>query len=120
MLNATLIVQIVHLWCAYVIINKLFLKDAVSVIRKEEQEYARLLKTIDQEQQKLSQLQHNKHERWQDFKDIYQTIKPSQDWQEREFLFPKVSRLPLSFKGFNEIKEVCADLLKRKIDYYDK
>lgn len=76
MLNATILVQVIHFLCAYVCLRALFLKKAVYLIQQEQKEHAFIRESIDIHETELADLQEKNKNRWHSFVELYQHEKP--------------------------------------------
>lgn len=71
MLNVTLIIQLFNFFLAYVLIDRVLLRKAVSIIQTTRQDQDLLMEEIEQERERLTKKELLKEKKWCDFKKIF-------------------------------------------------
>ena len=71
MLNATIIVQFVNFFVAYLLIDRILLRKAVSIIQQERQEHATLMAEIQHEREHVNNREVLKVEKWHAIRKIF-------------------------------------------------
>ena len=67
-INITLFIQMVHFYIAYVILDCLILRPAVSTIQEEQHQYNTLITTLNNQLQLLKEKELNRFNQWQQFR----------------------------------------------------
>lgn len=76
MINGTLVAQIIHFFIAYLIIDKVFLQNALMILQQEDQEASKNMSKIASLQELNNQLNQKKTHQWNLFKYAFNERQP--------------------------------------------
>ena len=74
--NATLLVQAINFFVAYLMLRYLFIKPAVKAIEQEQQEKDHLQANIDEREKKLQKTAEKKEQEWSEFQEQFSHASP--------------------------------------------
>lgn len=116
MLNATLVIQVLHFLGACICIHIFFLKKAVYIIQQEQYKHNRLLEGIDIYKTELAKLQEKNKYRWHSFVEEYQAHKPRIDYDRAVVSITKPTVEPEK-KLDKETAGTIVQVLVKQVDY---
>lgn len=71
MINATLVVQIINFFVAYIVIDRFFLRNVVNVIQQENHHHESLAASIELEKNNLLIRQRVKEDAWMNYRQLF-------------------------------------------------
>jgi len=75
-INLTLIVQMAHFLCAYIIITRLFLRPGYQAVQEDNQRFHHIKSRVVAHQELIAHKQAHKRTRWRLFQDYFHKQKP--------------------------------------------
>lgn len=105
-INLTLVVQIFHFLIAYLILSRLLLKPAVSIIQGEEKKEEVLISNAKVEQKNIQEKEIHKEEFWKKSLEEFEKAKPETEkaFKKEKFVWKTIKPLELSEESINNIK----------------
>lgn len=114
-LDATLVIQIVHFLCAYWILSKLFLKPAYALVKKIDAERAALKNAAIQQQEELATQRQEKIAELTEFQQELLLSAPAEPIKISSEITSRIKPVELPQVKKEWVKELVAQLKKRVI-----
>lgn len=116
-INLTLLIQMVHFFCAYLIITRLFLKPGYLAVTADNQRVSHIRSRVVAHQELIAHKQAHKQTRWRLFQDYFYKQKPSIEEPLKSISLKK----PFTYRSLTEeelnslAREVTAQIEKKVI-----
>lgn len=114
MLNATMIVQFVNFFMAYLLIDRILLRKAVSIIQQERQEQATLMEEIQHERDHVNSKKALKIEKWHAIRKIFAKRIPKKR-ELPEVKIPEISLGSVSSAEIDRYRDQVEKVLIRRV-----
>lgn len=117
-LNATLIIQAINFFVAYILLRSLLLKPAVAAVQQERAQSGELREAIDHNHTLIDQKGDERNQQWEECHQMYTESKPAVEEQELyvfKQLSPDVEYPEISQEVVEQLVTQATDELVKKV-----
>lgn len=109
MLNMTLVIQMINFWIAYVILTRLLLKPAITLVQSEDQRVMNLQTTVQELTEAVARKTLEHEQEWHSMRERLQQKKPSEVLSKIVMTQPRIEEI-IEPVDENEIQILSAQL----------